>query len=1099
MSKREHFTARLVSRIIPLLLVAVLALSMAPVAYAESGESGSNTGTNIGGSVASPPSGTNHWIGVGVTMQVVTYPYKDCWNRENSWQCVVDSVQSYEANGEKTVLDGISITENTFLMDSHSGRVYKVPSVVNGQKALDLDTKIGMYVRLGSVSDSTSVTDSGARVIDALYWDTVSGPATDASGNSYTGKKGSIQNGSNVYLPEVNDVEKFLQRIILGNNFGEWDVHNVALDSSGNTLEGNLTATSADDVSVYAQVLRYLGCGEELINNYVKGYSGQLDKDADGDTLIPTIIWSYVAFESVGNGIADGGWSGDTNSYNKYTINDDGNLLDGKVFKGFHVAGYHIYTVGDVASYGNTDAQYASWWKGKTYSSPDENFAGITCHWDFSSTYACESMFGLVSGHQHKTYFTEPNYAKYMQGSGYINSINVDGVDETDGNQYYFRGYWTPYGDRATDWTPPVTEEYVELIKSCSDPDCWEQIKDNALYSLAGAQYTISVGGVVQETLVTDAAGKATSSKQYAVGTVLTIQETVAPPGFKLDTTVYTHTVVSGENTIAVKDEPVFDPPFAITKIDKDTTTPQGDGSFSGAVFKWEYYDNYTWSGTAKRTWYFQTNASGKVYYDPTYLASGYSSDALYAADENNFEIPLGSVKITEIKNSLGYIVMPQSICCTIVATDSTGNVNVVWTDESLALLTDFFNGNFGVEEPIDESLFGSFTLEKYDSVLGATAQGRGSLANAKFQVINNSANSVKIGDFAEAAPGEVCYEFTTDGNGRFESGSIFPLGSYTVREVEAPRGYLLNSTWSASFTVTTDTKDFAFTYANGTGVPEEVIRGGLRIVKQDAALGAQTGADAPLAGITFSVINNNANPVVVDGTAYAPGETVLTLAIAWSETYQAWVAETAADTLPYGAYIVRENPAKPDSAMANGYYLLNGQDTGVRISGTVTVTLTVTNELHPGQITIQKVNHQNESLPGAKFLLEWSEDGTTWTPVTYSDTLVKGGCGTTGLTDGCLVTDDTGMAVFENLYPGLQYRVKEVEAPEGYVLPADYAYTGELPEELDLTLTVINGRGYILPETGANSFPLMSMALAFCLSLGGVLLILLRQKRWEV
>ena len=52
---------------------------------------------------------------------------------------------------------------------------------------------------------------------------------------------------------------------------------------------------------------------------------------------------------------------------------------------------------------------------------------------------------------------------------------------------------------------------------------------------------------------------------------------------------------------VSVSDIPVFDPPFVLTKVDKDTTTPQGDGSFAGAVFKWEYYTNSNWSGSATR------------------------------------------------------------------------------------------------------------------------------------------------------------------------------------------------------------------------------------------------------------------------------------------------------------------------------------------------------------------------------------------------------------------------------------------------------------------------------------------------------------------
>ena len=183
-----------------------------------------------------------------------------------------------------------------------------------------------------------------------------------------------------------------------------------------------------------------------------------------------------------------------------------------------------------------------------------------------------------------------------------------------------------PVANGATDITLTNTENSnpVSLKKSINaSATCIEQIKGNPLYSLAGAEYTITLNGTVVETLKTDANGNAVSTRQYNIGDVLTIQETKAPPGYKLDTKTYTHTVTSGDNVISVSDIPIFDPPFVLTKVDKDTTTPQGDGSFTGAVFKWEFFPNNNWSGTPARTWYFATDCNGRCVYDKSYLASG--------------------------------------------------------------------------------------------------------------------------------------------------------------------------------------------------------------------------------------------------------------------------------------------------------------------------------------------------------------------------------------------------------------------------------------------------------------------------------------------
>ena len=606
--------------------------------------------------------------------------------------------------------------------------------------------------------------------------------------------------------------------------------------------------------------------------------------------------------------------------------------------------------------------------------------------------------------------------------------------------------------------------------------DCINQIKDNPMYSLAGAKYQVVVNGTVTETLTTDANGYATSAQAYLIGTDVYVKEVSAPAGFKLNNTTYKFTITNadngGSNSFGVSDEPVFDPPFAITKVDKQTTNPQGNTSFSGAIFKWEYYANTNWSGTPTRTWYFKTDANGWARYDPTYLASGYQSDALYFDSNGIYNIPLGTIKITEIVNSLGYIVIDKPLYCTI-AQDSTAadGVKTTWSADSWTIMLDMLSGNFGVYEPIDTSLFGSLVIDKEDVDLGSTAQGAATLKNAKFQVINTSSNSVKIGNFAEAQPGEVCYEFYTDENGHFDSGAIFPLGSYVVKEVSPSNGYLLNTTWSQSFTVTSNALVHKFTADNNKACPETPIRGGIRIIKKDSALLDNTSAKELLAGITFSVISENNNPVVVGGKTYTKGQTVLTLEPVWDGSR--WTVTSAANALPYGTYTVKENPSAQYSDRANTYYKLNTTPQTVKIeTNQAIIDLTFINELIPGKVQVEKVNPAGQHLAGAKLLLEWSEDGVTWNPVVYNsnNTILRGYCSNQNLVDGTLTTDSNGIITFENLHPGVKYRLTELEAPAGYLLLSDNVYLEELPvENFTEEVTVVNTTGYSLPSTGVN------------------------------
>lgn len=146
--------------------------------------------------------------------------------------------------------------------------------------------------------------------------------------------------------------------------------------------------------------------------------------------------------------------------------------------------------------------------------------------------------------------------------------------------------------------------------------------------------------------------------------------------------------------------------------------------------------------------------------------------------------------------------------------------------------------------------------------------------------------------------------------------------------------------------------------------------------------------------------------------------------------------------------------------------------------------TVIFTNALRPGNIAIEKVDENGELLAGAKFLLEWSEDGSLWQPIQYSDseTVVMGGCSNPNLVDGCLTTGEDGLLVWENLHPGLYYRLTEVEAPEGYQLLTKAAYEGKLPADgLTVELRVVNSPVFTLPKTGSNSLLLFRIAALLC------------------
>ena len=119
------------------------------------------------------------------------------------------------------------------------------------------------------------------------------------------------------------------------------------------------------------------------------------------------------------------------------------------------------------------------------------------------------------------------------------------------------------------------------------------------------------------------------------------------------------------------------------------------------------------------------------------------------------------------------------------------------------------------------------------------------------------------------------------------------------------------------------------------------------------------------------------------------------------------------------------------------------------------------------GSITVRKVDVTGSPLAGAELLLETSTDGKPWTEV------------------GKITTDKIGVAKWENLKTGVQYRVTETKAPAGYTLLTEPLFTGALDSgNRDVTITAYNNAGFVLPFTGSTGFApyILFAALMLCM-----------------
>ena len=86
----------------------------------------------------------------------------------------------------------------------------------------------------------------------------------------------------------------------------------------------------------------------------------------------------------------------------------------------------------------------------------------------------------------------------------------------------------------------------------------------------------------------------------------------------------------------------------------------------------------------------------------------------------------------------------------------------------------------------------------------------------------------------------------------------------------------------------------------------------------------------------------------------------------------------------------------------------------------------------------------------------------------------------------GKITTDKTGIAKWDDLKIGAQYRVTEVKAPAGYTLMAEPLFTGVLDNtNPDVTITACNSAGFVLPFTGGVGFTTYFMFAALMLCMG--------------
>ena len=508
--------------------------------------------------------------------------------------------------------------------------------------------------------------------------------------------------------------------------------------------------------------------------------------------------------------------------------------------------------------------------------------------------------------------------------------------------------------------------------------------------SLAGAVYQVSYqkgGRTVTEELTSDSAGTLGTLEGIPFGTV-TIKELSAPTGYRLDTEVHTYTVdgsqlVGDTYTLEVDDltEDVQRGGLTIQKLDSETgTTPQGDASLEGISFEIvnDSQNPVVVNGN--------TAAPGQV-------AMTITTNAVGVATTGENALPYGEYTVREVSTN--------------------DSMLKTFTEEISVTINQ--DGQMLEYEAENEVVRGGIDLEKQDSQMGTTPQGNASFAGIEFEIINRSANPVVVGGQTYAV-GDVVMTITTDESGHASTGSdVLPYGTYEVRESATNESMLL--TWTGeTVTVRQNGHSVAITAVN------DVERGGLSVEKQDSITGSTPQGDANFEGITFEIINNSRNPVMVEGQKYQPGEVVKTLV-----TDSEGQASTSDGLLPYGEYILHESAT-------NESMLLTAPDQTVLVEDDgIIYEFTMADDVVRGGVLIEKRDLESglltplggASLDGTLFeITNKSKNAVYVNGALYAPGEV---CATIEVVDGIAQTENRAL-------PYGTYEMQEVKPGEGYL-----------------------------------------------------------------
>ena len=393
----------------------------------------------------------------------------------------------------------------------------------------------------------------------------------------------------------------------------------------------------------------------------------------------------------------------------------------------------------------------------------------------------------------------------------------------------------------------------------------------------------------------------------------------------------------------------------------------------------------------------------------------------------------------------------------TLYKADNT-EVEKVTTDKAgVALFTGLNPGRYYIKEtkapegykPLDKRF--DFIIDANGNLKGDGFSGDGlytlTVKNSPleygFKVKKVSTNDEKLvlpGAEFRILGGGLDRTYTTGADGLTEQITL-PIGEYTLTEMKAPEGYVINGA-GRHISVKADG-----IYLDGdklTGTAEITVQNApgsfkLKLVKVDAD------TNQPLANVAFilkgkyggthSLITGSNG--TTDTISLAPGEYTLSEVAA---------AEGYAIPLNGWGFTVKEGTVQQ---------VTNTSEVAKWDFNRGLLTLTLKNSRIYGGLTIEKTDGKDGSaLAGAEFTVAGSDD----TPLTF---IKKGGRYEAATGEGAsstIATDANGKAYITGLKFG-NYTVTETKAPEGYVLKGDRYSIAISRQQTEVTLRLKNDK----------------------------------------